>query len=154
MPPYHDWIDSEHHCIDTANTPAPGVERAEGHTQGSGVTLVAQSAVPRRGASRVHRQLHTQRLGGLQRERNVLFNDALNTFYIRLYGRERNVLFNDALNTFYPWLYGRERNVLFNDALNTFYIRLYGRERQMFYLTMHSTHVIYGYMGERDKCFI
>ena len=46
--------------------------------------------------------------------------------------RERNVLFNDALNTFYPRLYGvrhmvkRERNVLFNDALNTFYLRLYG----------------------------
>ena len=54
-----------------------------------------------------------------ERERNVLFNDALNTFYLRLYGvrhmvkdhsdsekRERNVLFNDALNTFYLWLYG------------------------------------------------
>ena len=39
---------------------------------------------------------------------NVLFNDALNTFYLRLYGgeRERNVLFNDALNTFYLRLYG------------------------------------------------
>ena len=37
----------------------------------------------------------------VERERNVLFNDALNTFYLRLYGRERNVLFNDALNTFY-----------------------------------------------------
>ena len=61
--------------------------------------------------------------------------------------RERNVLFNDALNTFYLWLYGvrhmvkdhsdsereRERNVLFNDALNAFYLRLY---------------------GEREKCFI
>ena len=36
-----------------------------------------------------------------------LFNDTLNTFYLRLYGeRERNVLFNDALNTFYLWLYG------------------------------------------------
>ena len=55
----------------------------------------------------------------VRRERNVLFNDALNTFYLRLYGvrhmvkdhsdsekRERNVLFNDALNTFYLWLYG------------------------------------------------
>ena len=85
-----------------------------------------------------------------ERERNVLFNNALNTFYLWLYGvrhmvkdhsdseRERNVLFNDALNTFYLWLYGirhmvkdhsdseRERNVLFNDALNTFYLRLYG----------------------------
>ena len=54
---------------------------------------------------------------------------------------ERNVLFNDALNTFYLWLHGvrhmvkdhsdsekgeRERNVLFNNALNTFYLRLYG----------------------------
>ena len=29
---------------------------------------------------------HFQRIGQLQRERNVLFNDALNTFYLRLYG--------------------------------------------------------------------
>ena len=39
-----------------------------------------------------------------------LFNDALNTFYLRLYGvrkeRKGNVLFNDALNTFYLRLYG------------------------------------------------
>ena len=41
--------------------------------------------------------------------------------------KEGNVLFNDALNTFYLQLYGRkEGNVLFNDALNTFYLRLYG----------------------------
>ena len=56
--------------------------------------------------------------------------------------RKGNVLFNDALNTFYLWLYGvghmvkdrsdskrgkeRKGNVLFNDALNTFYLRLYG----------------------------
>ena len=34
-------------------------------------------------------------------EGNVLFNDTLNTFYLRLYGRkEGNVLFNDTLNTF------------------------------------------------------
>ena len=40
-------------------------------------------------------------------EGNVLFNDAFNTFYLRLYGRkEGNVLFNDALNTFYLRLYG------------------------------------------------
>ena len=38
---------------------------------------------------------------------NVLFNDVLSTFYLRLYG-------------------GKEGNVLFNDALNTFYLRLYG----------------------------
>ena len=91
-----------------------------------------------------------------RKEGNVLFNDALNTFYLRLYGikhiikdhsdseRERKegiVLFNDALNTFYLRLYGikhiikdhsdseRERKegiVLFNDTLNTFYLQLYG----------------------------
>ena len=67
-------------------------------------------------------------------------------------GRERNVLFNDALNTFYLRLYGvrhivkdLEGNVLFNDALNTFYLRLYGWK--VFYLTTHSTHFIYGYMA-------
>ena len=82
-----------------------------------------------------------------EREREVLLNDALNTFYLWLYGererfyltthsthfiygymeREREVLLNDTLNTFYLRLYGeREREVLFNDALNTFYLRLYG----------------------------
>ena len=91
-------------------------------------------------------------------------------------GKEGNVLFNDILNTFHLRLYGvghmvknhsdsergeRERNVLFNDALNTFYLRLYGvrhmikyhsdsesrKGKEMFYLTMHSTHFIYGYMA-------
>ena len=49
-------------------------------------------------------------------EGNVLFNDARNTFYLRLYGVGHIV--KDHLE--------RERNVLFNDALNTFYLRLYG----------------------------
>ena len=57
---------------------------------------------------------------------------------------EENVLFNDALNTFYLWLYGvrhmvKEGNVLFNDALNTFYLRLYGIRHMV---------------KERKKCFI
>ena len=70
-----------------------------------------------------------------------LFNDALNTFYLRLYGLH---LFNDTLNTFSPRVFcavtkmpeteyslyqlcGRKEGiVLFNDALNTFYLRLYG----------------------------
>ena len=69
-----------------------------------------------------------QRVADRRKEGNVLFNDALNTLYLRLYGRkERNVLFNDALKTLYLRLCGRkEGNVLFNDALNTFYLRLYG----------------------------
>ena len=36
----------------------------------------------------------------MERERNVLFNDALNTFYLQLYG-EREKCFNDALNTLF-----------------------------------------------------
>ena len=53
-----------------------------------------------------------------ERERNVLFNDALNTFYLRLYGVRHMVKDHSGSE--------RERNVLFNDALNTFYLRLYG----------------------------
>ena len=45
---------------------------------------------------------------------NILFNDALHTFYLQLFGvghivkesKEGNVLFNGTLNTFYLWLYG------------------------------------------------
>ena len=44
-------------------------------------------------------------------EGNVLFNDAFNTFYLRLYGRKEG---------------RKEGNVLFTDALNTFYLRLCG----------------------------
>ena len=48
-------------------------------------------------------------------------------FYLKY--RTQHILFNDALNTFYIRLYGwKEGNVLFNDTLNTFYLRLYGRK--------------------------
>ena len=41
-----------------------------------------------RGCSRDHRSLPVQEVREIERERerNVLFNDALNTFYLRLYG--------------------------------------------------------------------
>ena len=68
------------------------------------------------------------------KEGNILFNDVLDTFYLRLYGvryMEGNVLFNDALNTFY---------------FTVIWCRTYGR-KEIFYLTMHSTHFIYGYMA-------
>ena len=86
-------------------------------------------------------------------ERNVLFNDALDTFYLQLYGighmvkdhsdseKERNVLFNGALNTFYLWLCGVRHMVKDHSDSEK------EREREMFYLTMHSTHFIYGYMA-------
>ena len=47
-----------------------------------------------------------------RKEGSVLFNDALNTFYLRLYG--------------VGYMEGRKEMFLFNDALNTFYLRLYG----------------------------
>ena len=58
-----------------------------------------------------------------ERERDVLFNDALNTFYLRLYGVRHMVKDHSDSE--------RERE----------------REREMFYLTTHSTHFIYGYMA-------
>ena len=53
-------------------------------------------------------------------EGNVLFNDALNTFYLRLNGVRHMVKDHSDSER------ERERNVLFNDTLNTFYLRLYG----------------------------
>ena len=56
----------------------------------------------------------------LRKEGNVLFNDALNIFYLRLYGVGHMVKHHSDRE-------GRkEGNVLFNNALNTFYLRLYG----------------------------
>ena len=81
-------------------------------------------------------------------ERRGLFNNALNTFYLRPSGShaaggpepatglaEQSVLFNNALNTFYlrpsgslvavgrePATGLAEQSVLFNNALNTFYL--------------------------------
>ena len=58
----------------------------------------------------------------VRKEGNVLFTDALRTFYLQLYdikhGKEGNVLFNNVLRTFYLQLYdirhGKEGNVLSN----------------------------------------
>ena len=48
-----------------------------------------------------------------RKEGNVLFNDALNTFYLRLYGIRRMVKYHSDSER-------KEGNVLFNDALNIF----------------------------------
>ena len=64
-----------------------------------------------------------------ERERTVLFNDTLNTFYLRLYGvsnkpinerRQYQVLITGNCDI------RKEGNVLFIDALSTFCLRLYG----------------------------
>ena len=54
--------------------------------------------------------------------------------------RERNVLFKDALNTFNIWLYGVRHMVKGHSDSEK-------GEREMFYLTTHSTHFIDGYMA-------
>ena len=54
--------------------------------------------------------------------------------------KEGNILFNDALNTFYLQLYGVRHMVKDHSDSER------GR-KEMFYLTTHSTHFIYGYMA-------
>ena len=67
--------------------------------------------------------------------------------------KEGNVLFNDALDTFYLRLYGRkEMFYLTTHSIHFTYGYMEGR-KEMFYLTTHSIHFIYGYMEGR-KCFI
>ena len=64
-----------------------------------------------------------------RKEENVLFNDALNTFYLRLYGVGHMVKDHS---------YSERRNPL---------LLLQEGRKEMFYLTTHSTHFIYSYMA-------
>ena len=86
----------------------------------------------------------------ISKDESVLFNDALNTFCLWLYGR-KEVFYLMMHSTHFVYGY-MEGSVLFNDALNTFCLWLYGR-KEVFYLMMHSTHFVYGYI-EGLKCFI
>ena len=65
-----------------------------------------------------------------RKEGNVLFNDALNTFYLRLYGVRPSKRLVAKLSLLLGGIKShccsKEGNVLFNDALNTFYLLLYG----------------------------
>ena len=54
--------------------------------------------------------------------------------------KEENVLFNDTLNTFYLRLYGVRHMVKDHSDSE-------GGRKETFYLTTHSTHFIYGYMA-------
>ena len=66
------------------------------------------------------------------RERNVLFNDALNTLVYGYMASDIWLNHSDSEKGNPPPPHGlllsgrKEGNVLFNDALNTFYLRLYG----------------------------
>ena len=66
-------------------------------------------------------------------EGSGLFNDALSTFHLQLYGVSHMVKYHTDSER------GRkEGNVLFNDALNTFYLRLYGEHSYHGATTSHS----------------
>ena len=60
--------------------------------------------------------------------------------------RERNVIFKDALNTFYLRLYG-VRHMVKDHSDSEKGKREKEREREMLFLTTHSTHFIYSYMA-------
>ena len=60
-----------------------------------------------------------------RKEGNVLFNDTLNTFYLRLYGRKEMFYLTTHSHILFMVIW-KEGSVLFNDALNTFYLWLYG----------------------------
>ena len=57
-----------------------------------------------------------------RKERNVLFNDALNTFYLRLYEGRKEIFYltTHSIQFIYGFMEGRKEMLLFNDALNTF----------------------------------
>ena len=61
-------------------------------------------------------------------------------YFFRLGRKEGYVLFNDTLNTFYLRLYASGHMVKYHSDSER------GR-KEMFYLTTHSTHFIYGYMA-------
>ena len=60
--------------------------------------------------------------------------------WVRLLRKEGNLLFNDALNTFYLRLYDVGHMVKDHSDSER------GRKK-LFYLTTHSTHFIYGYIA-------
>ena len=73
-----------------------------------------------------------------EKEGNVLFNDALNTFYFRLYGTGHMM----SQMSWNIWL-------LFCHEKHVCYLSVYvgGRRKEMFYLMTNSTHFIYSYMA-------
>ena len=70
--------------------------------------------------------------------RNVLFNDALNTFYLRLYGVRHMVKDHSDSEKGNPL--PPHRLLLSINSQGSFM-------REMFYLTTHSTHFIYFYIA-------
>ena len=74
------------------------------------------------GSPQLHRRQQAEQRGEWRHRARETFNDALNTFYLRLYGVRHMVEDHSDSER------GRkEGNGLFNDTLNTCYLRLYGK---------------------------
>ena len=81
------------------------------------------------------------------RKEMFLFNDALNTFYLRLYGRkEMFYLTTHSTHFIYGYMEGR-KEMFYLTTHSTHFIHGYMEGRNCFYLTTPSTHFIYGYMA-------
>ena len=89
-----------------------------------------------------------------EKEGNVLFNDALNTFYLRLYGIRHMVKDHSDSEKGNPLLPHRLLlSIIRCHETCVCYLSVYVecRRKEMFYLMMHSTHFIFGYMA-LDRC--
>ena len=89
------------------------------------------------------------------KEGNVLFNDALNTFYIQLYGRKEMfywIPIASCSNSLKRKEGRKEMFYLMMHSTHFMYGYMEGR-KEMFYLTTHSTHFMYGYMEGRKEMF-
>ena len=94
---------------------------------------------------------------GKERKGSVLFNDALNTFYLRLYGIRHMVKRNwgkKGKEVFYLMMHsthcnwGKEGKEVFYLMTHSTHCNWGKKGKDTFYLMMlHSTHFIYSYMG-------
>ena len=85
-----------------------------------------------------------------ERKGNVLFNDALNTFYLQLYGVGHMVKDHSDSERGNPLPVTEETsfiNITILYRLISTNEKCKERGKEMFYLTMHSTHFIYSYMA-------
>ena len=92
--------------------------------------------------STTHKTLRGPR--SVRNKGNDLFNDALNTFYLRLYGVGHMVKDHSDSER------GRMKERFHLTTHSTHFIYGYmasGEKERNVYLTMHSTHFIYGYMA-------
>ena len=82
-----------------------------------------------------------------ERERKFLFNDALNTFYLQLYGVRLMVKDNSDSEKGNPLEKPILEKKTTSGQITETALGIEKKRNEMFYLTMHSTHFIYGYMA-------